>query len=348
MLRNMVAIGFLFLFAVSTAQEIRSPLNGHVVPVDSNSNESYFIVSAHFYGGEHNKAGFPASTLLGNLGEINSSGAALVACSGDLFQDVKTDIPRYEKALFSQLKVPLFNAVGNHDVSGNVYTENYGATWHAFTWNGDRFVFLDTEIDDSSITGEQAAFLQQELANAQTFRNLFIFSHRPVWAEEDEVMSGLFKHNTRSSGSINFKSEMLPLLEAAQEKCPVYWFSGSMGGVPVSFFYHQVEGQQLYFIQTAIRDLPRDAMLHVRANDSGVKFETVALGETETEPLENYTIDYWLEFRPPAEFNWRLIPFWTKTMATHRFFWYGVGYTLFFLFVGRWFIKRRKRKRSKN
>ncbi len=33
-----------------------------------------------------------------------------------------------ESSLFDELEIPLFNAVGNHDLSGDFYQINYGAT----------------------------------------------------------------------------------------------------------------------------------------------------------------------------------------------------------------------------
>ena len=338
-----ILIGWGALILSSVQAQIPSPFN-QLIPVDtSDAAVSHFLVGAHFYGGSGNKAGFPASTLLGNLPAINASGADLLICNGDLFKDVKNDIPHYEQSLFRQLKLPLYNAVGNHDISGNTYQEHYGKTWQAFTWKEDRFILLDSEVDDSSISGEQLEFLKKELAS-EPVRRFFIFSHRPIWAEEDEVFSPLFKNNTRSIGNINYKSEVEPLLNKASDNKAIYWFSGSLGNVPVSFFHHKVADKPLFFIQTAIRDLPRDAILRVNSDPQKVAFETISLTGKKTEPLESYDLAYWQDFRPPVEFNYRLIPYYLKKTYTAPYFWYGFIHALVFvLMAGLWWKKRKRR-----
>ena len=94
----------------------RSPFNNlEVLPADSNGHYR-IIIGGHFHGESTNRSGYPAATLLANIDTINSLGANLFLSTGDLFMDPVNDLPRYQKAFFSKLKMPFFNAPGNHDV----------------------------------------------------------------------------------------------------------------------------------------------------------------------------------------------------------------------------------------
>ena len=53
-------------------------------------------------------------------------------CLGDLFGDVSTDIPQYQKSLFDKLEKPLFNAVGNHDIKDDHYEKELWKNFFLF------------------------------------------------------------------------------------------------------------------------------------------------------------------------------------------------------------------------
>lgn len=198
-----------------------------------------FFVSGHFHGNSQNTSGYPAATLLANIDLINNSNVLALCSTGDLFMDVRNNIPQYRHAFFNKLRVPLYNAVGNHDISGKVYQENFGDTWFSFTTGSALFVFLDTEANDGSISGDQLKWFSNTLndfCGNEKVKNVFIFSHRPVWSEGDERLKNIFKENTQSDFGNNFESEVIPLIKKYTAKIPVYWFSGSLGGgAPASF-----------------------------------------------------------------------------------------------------------------
>jgi hypothetical protein len=286
--------------------------------VSSSSNYS-FCISGHFYGNSSNSTGYPANSVLGNLDLLNQQ--AFVITLGDLFRDIKNDIPFYRKSFLSKLKVPIYNAVGNHDLSGNVYQENFGRTFYKFSTNGITHIVLDTELGDSKIDGIQLDSLQTwvQWHNSSSNRFLFIYSHRPIWAEDIDELGRLFWDNTRGAFGSNFKEEVYPLLEGKQN---VYWFSGSLGSLPGSFFYYEYKGLKL--CQTALRGIQRDAILQVSYKNEKVSFETVSLTGQDLNRFEEYNLDFYQEYQKPVvEFNYRLIPLLVKSALLHRYFWYG-------------------------
>lgn len=320
-----------------------SPFNK--VEVDSVQGRSYsFVVSGHFYGGQSNQTHLPCNTILAEIDALNASEHKMLVCLGDLFKDVKNDIPFYEKALFSKLKLPLFNAVGNHDLSGDVYQSRYGATNFSFEVGNDYHLFLDTEENDSDLDEEQLRLLKQAQRGGFAFDNIFIYSHRTIWKDAFDEMDGLFADNTQSLTNPNFEDEVLPILKELNEHSEVYWMSGSMGDAPASFFYEELDG--IHFMATAIRGLKRDALLEVVVQDGKVSFKGKSLTGQDLLPIESYNIEFWKNNNADESFNWRLLPLYIKTIILHYVFWIGVIVTLICVFIFNRIKKRRAAKLS--
>jgi hypothetical protein len=238
---------------------------------------------------------------------------------GDIFLDVKNDIPTYRKLLIDKLKMPLYNVPGNHDKSGGLYEENFGTTFYYFRLKSELFIFLDTELEDGSITGAQMDMFRKAFSSLNGIKNVFIFSHRLIWAEEHPEMKHLFTDNTRSSNENNFRNEILPMLSKLGKEKNIFIMGGSLGSAPSPFFYHVDDN--ITYIATAIRDTPKDAFLKVNVKEGKVSFEAFPL----TMPIEYYNLDYYngIHKKTPG-FNWRLVPLYIKNMIAHRYFWYGI------------------------
>lgn len=337
---------FIFvLFTSLTNAQLVSGFND--LPIRVNNSGSYsFYVGGHFHGSSTNLSGYPASSLLANLDELNSDTNSFIISTGDLFLDIKNNIPNYKKSLFSKLKIPLFNAVGNHDVSGDIYNSNFGATWHYFIIGTELYIILDAEINDGSIKGEQLKFFKKTIefnCNKQSnISNVFIFTHRPIWTESDEKFESIFVDNTQSNFSNNFNADVLPILATCSTKQNIFWFSGSLGAnAPVSFFYHKNKNS-ITFIQSAIRDLPRDGIIKVKINNSQVSFETISLSGLAMPKLESCDLNMWKNMPKSQPFNYRLIPLYLKQMVFHRYFWYGIIGGIILFFISRKLLRKLK------
>lgn len=329
------------------ADSIVSPFNAKKIAIaDSASYE--FIVTGHLHGASYNKSGFPAASLLANIDTLNKLQPAFMISLGDLFMAVNPEsINNYNRSFFSRIGFPLFNAVGNHDVN-DLYKEKFGATWFAFSTPSEACIILDTEVNDGKIEGDQKKFLEAQMSQAMSdtrIKNIFIFSHRPVWSENNPRYSSIFSGQTRTEvGSNNFESDIRPLLIGASRTKNVFWMSGSLGVAPASFFYAKEDGYNLTFIQTAIRDLPRDAALRVKVDNGKVSFVPFSFTGQPLEAIEKYNAEFWKSSTPAEEkFNYRLLPLMIKQTLMHPYFWWGAGITaVIFLLISR---LRRKRKR---
>ena len=332
----------------ATAQ-IVSPFNK--LPIVDTSETFSFVVSGHFHGESSNQSTFPASTILAGIDTLNSLNPSFLMSLGDMFMDVnETYINNYNRSLFGKLKMPIFNAVGNHDLSnGNYYEKVYGKTFFKFVSHKCLFVVLNTELNDGRIKDEQLDFFQEALLQGRkdSIKKIFIFSHRPVWSENDVVYEQLFKGNSRTEfGSNNYREDIKPLLTAFSKSKPIYWMSGSLANGPVSFFYHKEAESQITFMQTAIRDLPRDAVLLVNVTDEKVSFTGISLTGQDLQSVESYELNFWkknISYDEP--FNYRLIPLYTKNMIMHRYFWIGVIFILLSVIVIRISLKKSNKKK---
>lgn len=287
-----------------------------------------FVVGGHFYGSAKVNNFTPAATLMANLDHLNSQNPAFFLSIGDLFLNLETDLDNYHKTFFSKLEVPLFNAVGNHDISNReLYEEKFGKTFFSFSIRNNLFIVLDTEINDGAIKGEQYLFFKSLAAEKfKTAKNIFIFTHRPIWTNDTEQLGAIFKGNNKSPQS-DFTNSIKPLLKISK---PVYWFSGSLGQSTCSFFYHQ-ESPFIYYIQSAIRDKYFDGILSVEIDKKDkVKFRTISLTGHNLNKLESFDINFWKKKSSINEpFNFKLVLLQTKQTFSHRYFWYGISITLF-------------------
>jgi hypothetical protein len=332
-------------FAVGAYSQQVSSLTNFEIEDDSADTYSFWV-SGHFYGNSLNKTGYPANTLLGSISMLNESDATMMICLGDLFLDVRNDIPFYQKSLLTPLKIPLYNAVGNHDISGKVYQENFGDTYAYFILNNDIHLILDTEINNGDIENEQLEMLSEALnmTRYEDISNVFIYGHRTVFKDMYEEMDDILQDNTQSIRTSNFEDDVFPLLEKISENAKVFWFAGSIGGeAPASFLYHKDSKNDITYIATAIRALPRDAMLKVKSDNGSVTFETVSLTGQDLMRLEDYSLDYWENNSAREPFNWRLLPLYIKQTILSWSFFFGAISSILCFFIIRFFLRKMRR-----
>ncbi|MBL7983269.1 MAG: hypothetical protein JNL52_15815 [Flavobacteriales bacterium] len=342
-LLSISSIGAAWLWAATVLGQT-SPFTSVAVRPPDSSGHYRLVISGHFHGSSSNRSGYPAATLLAGLDTINALRPNVLLSTGDLFLDAEADIPRYRSVLFNRLNVPLFNAPGNHD-AGPAYSEAFGPALQVVRMGADRILILDTERDNGSIKGDQLDTLRALVQGLNG--RLFIVSHRPVWAEDDSNYSELFAGNTRSLVPGNYRTEVWPLLKDIEAPGQLFWISGSMAGrAPTSIFFQQ-HTPQVTFIQSAIRDELRDALLVADIGPDGVEWSVVSLTHSAVERPEVYNAAWWNDrIARPEPFNWRLLPYIVGVTITRIEFFYGllVGALLVGLVGG--LIRRARRSGS--
>ncbi|MEO8066896.1 MAG: metallophosphoesterase [Flavobacteriales bacterium] len=326
------------------AQPVVSPITKEALLVPDSLPTYKFLVSGHWYGAGTSRSGFPASTVLGNIERFNATGASFFLLTGDIFQNTKSDQARYAPSLYERLRIPLFNAVGNHDLDGGFYPGLFGSTHMQWDVRTDRFIILDTERDDSNISGDQLQMLETAAGDVEAgkVKRVFITSHRPIWSESG-TYSSLFPGNTKSLTGSNYGADVLPLLQRMLKHAEVYWIAGSMGGAaPASILYETPE-PGLHYVMSAVRDEARDAVLLAEVSADSVHWEAISLTGKWIGPIEQYNAQWWRgHLAHPEGFEWKLLPYYFTSTITHRAFWIGVLTTL--ALMGTVVFLRRRRR----
>ena len=318
----------------------RSPYNGRSVFPPDSTGHYRLLIGGHFHGASTSTSGYPAGTVLASIDAINASGANVLLSTGDLFLQPDRDSARYVSSFFSKLQVPLFNAPGNHDLEGRSFRSPMP---QRIDMGDDRILLFDTERNDSNIKGDQLQALNEVVqeALAGSVRRIFIVTHRPVWAEEEERYSSLFSGNTRSLTGNNYMKEVLPLLRQAAARTEVFWISGSMAGrAPASLFFQPHE-PNITYIQCAVRDRLRDALLQADITSSGIQWSLLSLTGEEVRPVELYDAEWWRDQQgKPETFHWRRIPYLVKKNVTSPSFWYGAGAMVLLVLLALFSVRR--------
>lgn len=319
----------------------QSPYTGHPVPGPDSTGRYRLLISGHLHGASSSASGFPAATVLANLDAINATRANVFLSTGDLFLLPDRDSARYATSFFSRLALPLFNAPGNHDLEGRAFRAPMP---QRIDLGNDRILLFDTERDNSDIKGDQLDLLRTVVdeAAAGRVKRLFIVSHRPVWAEDEVRYAALFSGNTRSLTGCNYTGTVLPLLRQAAAQAEVFWISGSMAGrAPASVFFQPHE-KNITYIQCAVRDQLRDALLLADVGPDSVQWSLRSLTGEPVEPVSTYDAAWWEARQGKREaFNWRRIPYLVRKNVTSSVFWYGAA-TMLVLLGLVWWLRRKR------
>ncbi|MGD2087764.1 MAG: metallophosphoesterase [Candidatus Aminicenantes bacterium] len=314
---------------LEAANDLVSPFNGCKIDPRKKGEEYTFLVTGHLYGSASDQTSLlPASTLLRAITKINSLGARFFIALGDIFRIPEAKhIDNFLSNFALKLEMPFFNAVGNHDVLKypEEYLEKFGTTFFSFTYNTDIFIILDSEKNYGQILGEQLRFFQDVLADIKKnkeIRNVFIFSHRPVWTTAHPAFGIIYTHRDKC----NFNSDIKPLLLELPNLKKIYWFSDDTGGNHfVNFFFDNNIFKNITFIDTGIGDSLNDLILLVKVNNAGgVGFKLIPLGDQFLLPAEHYNLEYWKTMIKPIRYR----SIFDKVMRRLRDSYFIIGFTL--------------------
>lgn len=280
-------------------QEAPPSLNGRVLA--GRDGAFRFVVAGHIYGSPGLSTEKPARSLVGAVDRINDLAADLFVAVGDSFWVFEGDDRRRTMELFDRIQMPVFQAVGNHEMAGeDSYIDAFGPTYGAFVHGDCLFVLLDAESDAWDISGEQLQSLRRAVLQARqdpTIRNVFFFAHKLVFAQRQRYFELLVKGNSLD-GLVrvnNFYQDVLPLLADLATQKRVFWFAGDVGTEQsYSLFWDRDPESGVVFLATGVGDTPRDALVIVEVSDTGeVVFGTMSLGQERMGAIHEYGVAYW-------------------------------------------------------
>ena len=322
----------IFVYGFET---IISPINDKVLILPETSQEFSFFVMGHIYGSPSSSSAFPSSTLLANIDMINSNNAKFIISMGDNFQKVEEKyIENFIMSTSSKIEIPLFNAVGNHDViNRELYESYFGKTNIDFIYGSNLFIILDSEKDNGEIIGEQLNYLNNTLNYAiktKKINNVFIISHKLIWCVNNEELGVVYRNLNSNYGyanNNNFKDTVLPEIKRVSKTKNIFMLSGDIGiegSLPL--FYHKDTKNNITYLATGIGDTKKDAILQITVPKDGapLTFKTVSLSGEKIEVLEHYDVNYWDNyFGQKNKIMDKLM-----NIFKHRYFHFGIIFNL--------------------
>jgi 3',5'-cyclic AMP phosphodiesterase CpdA len=103
-------------------------------------------------------------------------------------QQMLNELDRF-RALADTSRVPVYNVPGNHEAQSSAAAMEVLADWGhdlygSFDFRGYHFVGLNTDEPnlEGRVTGEQLAWLEQDLLTAAGAQGTFVFMHRPLFS----------------------------------------------------------------------------------------------------------------------------------------------------------------------
>ncbi len=263
-----------------------------------------FIVFSHAYGDADITDDIPSENLTQHLDELLATQPSFMFSLGDMVQNgqaAQFDI--LKQSLLEEIGVPVFNAVGNHDVKNReLYSELFGATYYSFQYGNAVFFVLDTEIDQCNISGEQLDMLEQGIASALADRQIdqiYILMHKVLFLTSEAIEQNP-DYRARPNDfavfeSNNFSEIMDSLLIPAATQKPLFLFAGDVGafGGNMSPFYHKDKRANLSMYAAGIGDTEHDVVFLVSNSGKKVTVQPYRLADGKFLDLNDYNLQYW-------------------------------------------------------
>ncbi|RPJ21773.1 MAG: hypothetical protein EHM33_25245 [Chloroflexi bacterium] len=286
-----------------SAAQVRG-LNNLGLP-QNDPDEFDFFVAGHLYGSQEIKDRQPDAALLAALPALSQASPDFLVSLGDMVEQSNAEeFGLLESTFLSQVSFPVFNTVGNHDVTDrSLYEARYGQTFFTFKYGPARLIFLDTEKAKCKLDEPQNYVLTTAVASAlrdREVRYIFVFMHKTLFfqnevlAAQRDRMAG--PNEWKCYGSKTFQGLMDEVLIPAAAQKPVYLFAGDVGAWGnLTPYYEQHPHVPLTMLMTGLGDTSQDNILHIHVDESGVTFESIFLNDMTSQPLEEFGPAYWDE-----------------------------------------------------
>ncbi len=313
------------------------PMNGRELSLEPTAVDFEFLVVGHAYGNPQTAGSiFPAASLLGSIDWLKNEPFAFAVFAGDLVRRTgPAEIETFRRTVIDALPFPVFNAVGNHDVTDRaLYESQFGNTYQAFRVGACLIVVLDSELAPGRIEGDQLEFFQETLApeKLREVESTLIFSHKLVWIEEvvpPKEMSRFVNSSVGYDRSDHYQRAILPILGAAASHTELYWFSGDLGlAHTLPALWHRSTDPTITYVATGLGEHEDDAVLRVQVSEAGVRVRGQTLGSRQFFDASSLTPAAWEEAK-----RRRSDPSPWRKLIGRRSFWAGAILT-----AGLWLV----------
>lgn len=262
-----------------------------------------FFVAGHIYGNPNVKEVYhPATTLLTNVQLMNQFNLDMVVLLGDIVKEsTEENFDLFTNNFLDFVQVPVFNAVGNHDVGNrDLYIKKYGETTFSFIYKEHLFIFLDTNLELFSLDENQLNYIQNEIIkeiDEKKVKSIHLFAHHVFFFENSNYSSPSSYYQTNESYSINKKVQefIQDTLIPFSLQTPVFIYTGDVGAWcgNLSPYYKKYDESNVIAIATGIGNCEDDSVLVVEEINNEITLKVFSLGQKEMMPIDYYNDDYW-------------------------------------------------------
>jgi hypothetical protein len=273
--------------------------------LETNDQPVKFLVTGHIYGRPGQDNFHPAMTLISNLALLREQDLDLFFFLGDtVWQSTDENFDDLETLLLDRVDVPIFNAVGNHDVlKREIYTERYGNTVYAFEYKNHIFIVLDTTLQYYDLIADEIVFVERVLERAEqsgNIKHIHILMHHVLFLEDDEIIGKqVIKPNEGDGFSETFHQLLADVIYPASELIPISIYAGDVGAFEsgnLAPFYKRSESYNVQFFATGLGNNDTDSVLVVEETPTGEIFVTpFSLTGKAMHSIETYDFEYWLK-----------------------------------------------------
>ena len=298
-----IKIVFIFIFFVLTSSIYADSLNLKKNFFESNKScENFnFLIAGHIYGNYKNlNSIYPASSFMANIDFMNKLKPEFMVLLGDSYRET-TDIyiEAFKKSILNKVQMPIYSVIGNHEAENReTYQRIFGEPFYSFSKCKNLFIFLDTEqTENSHFSDKQLNFFKDELKKANFFDNIFIFSHKLIWASRDNNYSPVWHSMNirgRNSDYEFYSLNVKPFIEKASKGSDVFFISGDIGLLsPETIFFNQEN--KFTFIATGLGDRPDDNIILVSVSDeNSVDLKALSLFDQKMRDLSSFDFSKWI------------------------------------------------------
>ncbi|MFN8394131.1 MAG: metallophosphoesterase [Bacteroidia bacterium] len=237
-----------------------------------------FLAGGHWYGAHENVHSLRvASSLYAAIPAIKAAQPDRIFALGDVVRDAG-DVRQIHGFvdLQTEIGVGIRVAPGNHDLNRNGYfrfPHRFG-TGNTFTYfNGDRFLVLNTEMLVNKQSHDLIEFVQKSFVDVPEGRNLFVFTHRLVWALAEPGFSEMDDFANEPIGDKAPLDSIKMLYDAVCRHAPsgrMWWFSGDVGASwSLTLFEGRSRDGLRHFYAAGLGDRPEDAFWRVDVDSLG-------------------------------------------------------------------------------
>jgi hypothetical protein len=288
---SVLALGLTFFFGCQGQDPIM------VTPVVEDDPIYSFFVAGHAYGKpiwDTTVVREPGlyKPFVAHFDELNNNpNLHMGFLTGDLVQDANAENWEVAEAQIASLDMPIYIAPGNHDSNGEApYADRVDSTYRSFTYHGDLFLVLDTNLKPWHIAGAQLQFVKDELAAYRGDGNIYVFFHSILWFETEGRFAEYQPNWWQSRpADANFYTELLPCFDNQGKH--VYFFAGDAGArAGFELFYY--DQAHVTFIASGMGGNKHDNYLIVNVlPNHKIAFEIIELaGVNEAE--KKHLVDY--------------------------------------------------------